>query len=265
MNASATRFEQAAELRASEKRPITMQSGRLPRSPTFALQERNRIDEGQVPRVVPVRAGQTNCEWHAAPRRKSDDACCRAWPARWDSARSDHRRTRRGWNNCPRPPATNPSGRHARANLGARSGSDPTRRSADRWASPREPSPLRPDPGQRVRHRPIVCRRRRRAIPRSRSCGVFRQGRCPRQPAQRDGGRWGCPHGLTIHGSRAGAVPVEWDRSFPFRAVDQRRSMARNARSPLAAAPYSASPSAHADRVQPGGLRGSDRIMTTSC
>jgi hypothetical protein len=43
-------------------------------------------------------------------RRKSDGACSRAWPDRWDSDRSGHRRTPRGCNNCPRPPATNQSG-----------------------------------------------------------------------------------------------------------------------------------------------------------
>ena len=60
-------------------------------------------------------------------RRKSDGACSRAWPDRWDSDRSGHRHTPRGWNNCPRPPATNQSGRRERANPAAQSGSDPTR------------------------------------------------------------------------------------------------------------------------------------------
>ncbi len=59
-------------------------------------------------------------------RRKSDGACSRAWLDRWDSDRFAPRRTPRGWNNCPRPPATNQSGRRVRANPGARSGSDPT-------------------------------------------------------------------------------------------------------------------------------------------
>ena len=60
-------------------------------------------------------------------RRRSGDAYSRAWPYRWDSARSGHPRGRRGWNNCPRPPATNQSGRSERANPAAQSGSDPTR------------------------------------------------------------------------------------------------------------------------------------------
>ena len=60
-------------------------------------------------------------------RRKSDGACSRAWPDRWDSDRSGHRRTPRGCNNCPRPPATDQSSRPARANPRAQSGSDPTR------------------------------------------------------------------------------------------------------------------------------------------
>jgi hypothetical protein len=35
--------------------------------------------------------------------RRSGDAYSRAWPYRWDSARSGHPRAPRGWNNCPRP------------------------------------------------------------------------------------------------------------------------------------------------------------------
>ncbi len=61
-------------------------------------------------------------------RHRSDGACSRAWPDRWDSARSGHRRTPRGWNYCPRLPATNLSGRRVRASPASRSGSDPTRR-----------------------------------------------------------------------------------------------------------------------------------------
>jgi hypothetical protein len=61
-----------------------------------------------------------------APRR-SGGVCFRAWPDQWDLDRSGHRRTPHGWNNCPRPPATNQSVRRVRANPGAQNGSDPTR------------------------------------------------------------------------------------------------------------------------------------------
>jgi hypothetical protein len=43
-------------------------------------------------------------------RRRSDDVCSHAWPDQWDSDRSGHRRTPRGWNNCPQSRATNQSG-----------------------------------------------------------------------------------------------------------------------------------------------------------
>ena len=68
-------------------------------------------------------------------RRRSDDACFRAWPDQWDLDRSGHLRTPRGWNNCPRPPATNQSGRRARANPAAQSGSSP-RPPFGRWGGP---------------------------------------------------------------------------------------------------------------------------------
>jgi hypothetical protein len=55
-------------------------------------------------------------------RRKSDGACSRACPDRWDSDRSDHRHTPRGWNNYPRPLVTNQCGRTAPANRVPRNG-----------------------------------------------------------------------------------------------------------------------------------------------
>ncbi len=40
----------------------------LTRSPAFAVEWGNRIHQGQgFLRVVPVRAGQADCEWHAPP------------------------------------------------------------------------------------------------------------------------------------------------------------------------------------------------------
>jgi hypothetical protein len=90
-----------------------------------AVQRGNRINQRQgFLRVVSVRAGQANRERHAV-RRRLDDVCSRAWPDRWESDRSGHRRAPRGLNNCPRSRATNQSGRRARANPGAQSGSDP--------------------------------------------------------------------------------------------------------------------------------------------
>ncbi len=60
-------------------------------------------------------------------RRRSDDACSRAWPDQSDLDRSGHHRRPRGRNNCPRRPATNQSGRSVRASPAAQSASDPTR------------------------------------------------------------------------------------------------------------------------------------------
>src|SRR4029450_4237613 len=61
-------------------------------------------------------------------RRKSDGACSRASPDRWDSDQYGHHHALRGWNSCPRPLATNQSDPFERANPAARSESDPTRR-----------------------------------------------------------------------------------------------------------------------------------------
>jgi hypothetical protein len=50
------------------------------------------------------RSGELRVARHA--RCRSDDACSHVWPDRWDSGRSGHRRTRRGWNTIhdrPRP------------------------------------------------------------------------------------------------------------------------------------------------------------------
>jgi hypothetical protein len=83
-----------------------------------------------TPRLLASRSGSRRSgESRAArrARRKSDDACSLAWPGRWDSDRSGHPRTPRGWNNCPRLPVTNQSGARERANPAGRSGSDPMR------------------------------------------------------------------------------------------------------------------------------------------
>ncbi len=58
-------------------------------------------------------------------RRKSDDACSRAWLGPWDWARSGRLRTLRGRSSYRQQPATNQSARDARANRAARSASDP--------------------------------------------------------------------------------------------------------------------------------------------
>jgi hypothetical protein len=100
----------------------------LPRSPPLTMQRGNRIHQRQgFLRVVPVRTGQAHGEAVRRACHKSDGACSRAWPDRWDSDRFGHRRTPRGCNNCPRRRATNQSGHRARANPTAQSGSDPTR------------------------------------------------------------------------------------------------------------------------------------------
>jgi hypothetical protein len=96
-------------------------------------------------------------------RRRSDDACSRAWPDQWDLDRSGHRRGPRGWNNCPRPPATNQFGRSARASPAAQSASDPKRPPvANRAgaASPSSPARTRVPAGASARE--CRCEGRRR-------------------------------------------------------------------------------------------------------
>ena len=70
------------------------------------------------------RSGEPRVARHV--RRRSDDVWSHAWPDRWDSDRFGHRRTPREWNYCPRSRATNQSGRRARANPRAQSGSAPS-------------------------------------------------------------------------------------------------------------------------------------------
>ena len=79
----------------------------MPRPSPLALEWKNRIHQRQcLLRVVSVGAGQAHGERARLARRKSDGACSRAWPVRWDSDQSGHRHAPRGWNNCPRPLAT---------------------------------------------------------------------------------------------------------------------------------------------------------------
>jgi hypothetical protein len=90
------------------------------------------VEESHPPAPVPPasrfgwrRSGELQA---ARPvRRRSDDACSRAWPDQSDLDRSGHRRRPRGWNNCPRRLATNQSGRSVRASPAAQSASDPKR------------------------------------------------------------------------------------------------------------------------------------------
>ena len=66
----------------------------------FAVQQGNRIDQRQGflrGRSGSRRSGEPRAARPA--RRKSDGACSRAWPDRWDSDRSGPRRTPRAWNN----------------------------------------------------------------------------------------------------------------------------------------------------------------------
>jgi hypothetical protein len=60
-------------------------------------------------------------------RRKSDARRLAPPPGPIGGIRTGLVPAPRGWNNCPRLPATNQSGRSERANPGAQSGSDPTR------------------------------------------------------------------------------------------------------------------------------------------
>jgi hypothetical protein len=83
-----------------------------------AVPARPGVAESHPPAPVPPasrfgwrRSGEPRAARPA--RRRSDDACSRAWPDQWDLDRSGHRRRPRGRNNCPRPPATNQSGRNA--------------------------------------------------------------------------------------------------------------------------------------------------------
>jgi hypothetical protein len=97
-----------------------------------AVPARPGVEESHPPAPAPPasrfgwrRSGEPRAARPA--RRRSDDACSRAWPDQWDLDRSGHRRGPRGWNNSPRPPATNQSGRSARASPVAQSASDPKR------------------------------------------------------------------------------------------------------------------------------------------
>jgi hypothetical protein len=115
------------DIDATYPRSPSTQSGRCrsrPRPPCGGgIASTNATASVESCRLAPVNGRRAA---HPA-RRKSDGACSRAWPGQWDSDRSGHRRTLRGRNNCPRPPATNQSGRGVRANPEAQSGSDPTR------------------------------------------------------------------------------------------------------------------------------------------
>lgn len=97
-----------------------------------AVPARPGVAESHPPAPVPPasrfgwrRSGEPRAARPA--RRRSDDACSRAWPDQWDLDRSGHRRRPRGRNNCPRLPATNQSGRNARASPAVQSASDPKR------------------------------------------------------------------------------------------------------------------------------------------
>jgi len=81
-----------------------------------AVPARPGVEESHPPAPVPPasRFGwRRSVEPRAAhlARRRSDDACSRAWPDQSDLDRSGHRRRPRGWNSCPRPPATSQFGR----------------------------------------------------------------------------------------------------------------------------------------------------------
>jgi len=75
-----------------------------------AVPARPGVAESHPPAPVPPasrfgwrRSGEPRAARPA--RRRSDDACSRAWPDQWDLDRSGHRRRPRGRNNSPRPPA----------------------------------------------------------------------------------------------------------------------------------------------------------------
>ena len=94
------------------------------RDDAAAVPARPGVEESHPPAPVPPasRFGWRRSDEPRAARparRRSDDACSRAWPDQWDLDRSGHRRGPRGWNNCPRPPATNQSGRSVRASPAA--------------------------------------------------------------------------------------------------------------------------------------------------
>ena len=96
-------------------------------------------------------------------RRRSDDACSRAWPDQWDLDQSGHRRRPREWNNCPRPPATNQSGRSARASRAVQSASDPKRPPvANRAGAASMSSPTRTRVPAEASAREFRCEGRRR-------------------------------------------------------------------------------------------------------
>ena len=97
-----------------------------------AVPARPGVEESRPPAPVPPasrfgwrRSGEPRAARPA--RRRSGDACSRACPDQSDLVRSGHRRRLRGWNNCPRPLATNQSGRRVRASPAAQSASDPKR------------------------------------------------------------------------------------------------------------------------------------------
>jgi hypothetical protein len=97
-----------------------------PRPPMLALEWGNRIDQSQrFLRVVPMGSRQPNREWHAAPVANQMTLAPALGSVRGIGARSGRPRTLRGRSNYRQQPATNQSGRDARANRAARSASDP--------------------------------------------------------------------------------------------------------------------------------------------
>jgi hypothetical protein len=111
---------------ASYPRSPSTQSGRRrgrPRPPcSGGIASTNARASCESFRFAPVRRTASGTPRH----RRSDDVWSRAWPDRWGSVRSGHRRTPRGLKNCPRSRAANQSARSARANPVAQSGSNPT-------------------------------------------------------------------------------------------------------------------------------------------
>jgi hypothetical protein len=96
-------------------------------SPAAAAVARVRLGAGESHPPTPGLPASRSCSRRSGARRagrpgrrKSDGVCSRVWPDRLDSDRSGGPRTPRGCNNCPRPLATNQSGRRARANPAAK-------------------------------------------------------------------------------------------------------------------------------------------------
>jgi hypothetical protein len=98
----------------------------LPRSPACALQPGGIASNNARASFESFLFAPGEPRAASPARGKSDGACSRALLDRWDLDRSDHRRRPLEWKNCRRPPATNQSGRRARANPATQSGSDPT-------------------------------------------------------------------------------------------------------------------------------------------